>query len=46
VLAEKKEIKELESEEEKEQSRFESILNIVKSMRGSGENSEETPNEN
>ena len=34
VLSEKKEIKELEDESAKSQSRFESILNIVKGMKG------------
>jgi len=37
VLAEKTELKELEAEEERGKSRFESILNIVKGMREGGQ---------
>lgn len=36
VLAEKTDLKNLQEEETKDQSRFESILDIVKNMRGGG----------
>jgi hypothetical protein len=37
VLSEKKEIKELQVEEQEDKSRFESIINIVKGMKGEEE---------
>lgn len=39
VLSEKTELKELEDEKERDKSRFESILNIVKSMKSGDEGS-------
>lgn len=43
VLAEKTELKALQDEETKDKSRFESILNIVKNMRGEGGTGEQPP---
>ncbi len=43
VLAEKSEIKTLEDDREKDKSRFESIINIVKGMKGDQDGEEPPP---